>query len=188
MTTTKKKRPFFLPHQLLPFMSADDLFKQYQNNTASAACAFMLNLHLSAWGFCFLLHLLQRAELGQANTFSTGTPFPIQRDIQNPEVMGTITGVRDSNTSYKLCFKPREVHKLSEVPCARSPELVQWSTFFFFKLGLKEMPKHIVSQKAERRATYWLCIRVLWKRRGGISVLKQVLPPQTSSLQKAERL
>lgn len=121
----KKKKPFFFPHQVLPFMSADDLFKQYQNNIASAARAFMQNVQLSAWAFCFLLHLLQRAELGQANTFSTSTPFPMERDIQNPEVMGTITGVRDSNTSYKLCFKPREIHKLSEVPCAHSPELLQ---------------------------------------------------------------
>lgn len=140
MTTTKKKIHFFFPTKFClscQQMIFSDSIRITQK--APAARAFMQNQQRSAWAFCFLLHLLQRAELGQANMFSTGTRFPIEKDIQNLEVTGTITGVRDSNTSYKETqLQTQEVHKLSEIPYAHSPERVQRSTsFFFFKLGLK---------------------------------------------------
>lgn len=54
--------------------------------------------HLPAEASCCPLH-----QVRQAHTSCTGTPFPTE-DWQNPEVMGTITVLRDSNISYQKIF------------------------------------------------------------------------------------
>lgn len=89
------------------------------------------NQSLSAKASCSPLHLLQKAGVRQADTSTTGTPFSIQDRFQNHEGTDTITVVRDSNISYKetFCFKPREVHKQAQIPCARSPRSVKLSVF-----------------------------------------------------------
>lgn len=81
-------------------------------------------------GTCCPLHQVRQADMS-----FTGTSFP-RENWKNPEGMGTITVLRDSNISYKeiFCCKPRELHKQSQFPCAHSPESVK---LFNFSAGLK---------------------------------------------------
>lgn len=78
------------------------------------------------------------------------------RTTHNPEGMGTITAVRDAYILQRnLCFKPREVHKQSQIPGAHTVWLLFKIRIKTFKQFLRkergELPIDFVSGTSEKK-------------------------------------